>query len=50
MGSNSTQTEFMLSFLNKIFVGVAETVKIRSTATLIVRRADGTEETHASAE
>ena len=44
MDANSTRTDYMLRFLNRVFVGASDTVKITATATLTVIRADGTRE------
>lgn len=44
MDPTSTRTEYMLSFLNRIFVGAAATVKTTASAKVIVHRLDGTEE------
>lgn len=42
LGPNSTRTEYVLRFLNRVFVGLPLSVKPTMTATAVVRRADGT--------
>lgn len=44
MDANSTCTDYMLSFLNKVFLGASDTVAITDTVTVIVTRTDGTQE------
>lgn len=46
MDEHSTRTDFMLTFLNKIFKGFAETARVNSSVTLVVRRSDWTEQVH----
>jgi len=48
MDANSTRTDFMLRFLNRVFVGVSDTVSVTATATVTVIRADGTQESISS--
>ncbi|GAA1222435.1 hypothetical protein GCM10009665_10830 [Kitasatospora nipponensis] len=43
MDQNSTRTDYMFRFLNKVFVGASDTAKITSTATITVIRADGSQ-------
>ena len=45
MDENSTHTDYVLQFLNKIFAGVSLAAKATMTATATVVRADGTRET-----
>jgi hypothetical protein len=44
MDANSTRTDYMLRFLNRVFVGASDTVKVTESATITVIRADGTQE------
>lgn len=45
MDKNSTRTDYMLSFLNEVFVGVSDTMHITESVTITITRADGTQET-----
>ncbi|MFE9993012.1 hypothetical protein ACFYRK_39900 [Streptomyces sp. NPDC005381] len=42
MDENSTRTDYMFNFLNEVFVGVSDTVRVTETVT--ITRADGTQE------
>lgn len=42
MGPESTSTDYVVKFLNQVFVGVSLTVKATMTASVTVRRPDGT--------
>jgi hypothetical protein len=44
MDENSTRTDYMLSFLNKVFVGMSDVAGATETLTVKVIQADGTEE------
>ena len=46
MNANSTTTDYVLRFLNKIFVGLSDAVTITDTLNVTVIRADGTTESH----
>lgn len=48
MDADSTRTEYMLRFLNRMFVGVSETITITDSATVTVIRADGTQDPSAA--
>jgi hypothetical protein len=48
MAPDSTRTDYMLRFLNEIFVGMSDTVTVTSSLTLTVIRADGTRESHST--
>ena len=44
MDANSTRTDYMLRFLNKVFVGASDTAAATETETVTVIPADGTQE------
>ena len=44
MSPTSTRTDYMLSFLNKVFVGVSDTIRVTEHASVTVIRADGSRE------
>lgn len=46
MDADSTRTDYVLKFLNRIFAGVSLTVTPTFTATAVVTRADGTQKTN----
>jgi hypothetical protein len=50
MGPESTSTDYVVRFLNQVFVGVSLTVKPTMTATVMVRRPDGTIKRSSSSE
>lgn len=43
MDQNSTRTDYMFRFLNKVFIGASDAVNITSTVTITVIRADGSQ-------
>jgi 2-polyprenyl-3-methyl-5-hydroxy-6-metoxy-1,4-benzoquinol methylase len=44
MDANSTRTDYMLRFLNKVFLGASASLTVTSTLTATIIRADGTQE------
>jgi hypothetical protein len=48
MDANSTRTDYMLRFLNKVFVGASDTVAVTERLTVTITRADGTQESFSS--
>jgi restriction endonuclease len=46
---DSTRTDYMLSFLNKVFLGSSDTVTMTESATVTVIRVDGTQGSASSA-
>jgi hypothetical protein len=50
MDANSTRTEYMLKFLNKVFLGVSDTVRLTDSATVTVIPADGAQAAASSAD
>ncbi|MEU2869735.1 restriction endonuclease [Streptomyces olivoreticuli] len=44
MSATSTRSDFVLRFLKKIFVGASITMEFKGSATLVVTRADGRQE------
>lgn len=44
LGPDSTRTDYVLRFLNKVFVGVSDTAAVTDHVSITVMRADGTRE------
>ena len=44
MDENSTRTDYMFRFLNEVFLGASDTVRVAESATITVIRAGGTQE------